>query len=110
MPRFPALGKCVKSVPHKSMSKSKKGKQMISRREFIAATGAAAAVTSVAGAAPKIPGSATAAAAEKSSRLFLPDDDLKPATNDRLSLEWHKQRAQWLHEKLAHESHDGMFL
>src|SRR5258705_9937574 len=109
MRRFPALGKCVKSVPHKSMSKSK-GRQMISRREFIAATGAAVTVTSVAGAAPKIPGSATAGAAEKSSRLFLPEDDLKPSTVDRLPLEWHKQRAKLLQEKLRQESPERLLL
>src|SRR6267142_1185734 len=110
MPRFHALGKCVKSVPHKSVSASKKGNRMITRREFIAATGAAVTVTSVAGAAPKIPGSATAAAAEKSSRLFLPEDDLKPSTVDRLTLEWHKQRAKLLQEKLAQDSRDGILL
>ena len=98
---------------------------MISRREFIAATGAAAAVSSVnaaaaplgeaansqaaavAGAPSKL---ASTAASEKSSRLFLPDDDLKPATYDRLSLEWHKQRAQLLQEKLAQDSRDGILL
>src|SRR6266699_2992924 len=88
MPRFHALGKCVKSVPHKSVSASKKGNRMITRREFIAAAGAA----------------------DKSSRLFLPDDDLKPSTNDRLPLEWHKQRAKLLQEKLAQDSHDGILL
>ena len=81
---------------------------MVTRREFIAATGAAVTVTSVAGAASELPRSA--AAAEKSSRLFLPDDDLKPSTNDRLPLEWHKQRAKLLQEKLAQDSHDGILL
>jgi len=63
---------------------------MISRREFIAATGAAVTVSSVTGATipdPVAPGNAAAAAPEKSSRLFLPEDDLKPATYDRLSLD-----------------------
>jgi len=82
----------------KACLRAKRGKQMISRREFIAATGAAAAVTSVAGAAPKIPGPRPPAQPKKSSRLFLPDDDLKPSTNDRLPLEWHKQRAKLLQE------------
>ena len=81
---------------------------MITRREFIAATGAAVTVTSVAGASSELPRSA--AAAEKSSRLFLPDDDLKPSTNDRLPLEWHKQRAKLLQEKLAQDSPDGILL
>src|SRR5260221_880446 len=90
---------------------------MISRREFIAATGAAVSVSSIGGAA--IPESASggaalsksaAAAIEKSARLFLPDDDLKPATYDRLPLEWHKQRAKLLQEKLAQEGRDGILL
>ena len=83
---------------------------MISRREFIAATGAAVTVTSVAGAAPKVPSSAAVGAAEKSTRLFLPEDDLKPATVDRLPLDWHKQRAKLLQEKLAQDSRDGILL
>src|SRR6266403_1453820 len=91
---------------------------MISRREFIAATGAAVTVSSVAGATlpESAPGgvalskSASAAPAEKSSRLFLADDDLKPATYDRLSLEWHKQRAKLLQEKLAQDGFDGILL
>src|SRR6266849_1219565 len=90
---------------------------MISRGEFIAATGAAVTVSGVTGAA--LPESAAAetalpksaaAAAEKSARLFLPDDDLKPATYDRLSLDWHKQRAKLLQEKLAQDSQDGILL
>jgi len=96
---------------------------MISRREFIAATGAAAAVSSVSAAAAPLSEAASsksaledavtsksgaAAAAEKSSRLFLPEDDLKPATYDRLPLEWHKQRAKLLQEKLGQDSRDGI--
>src|SRR5882762_11077485 len=91
---------------------------MISRREFIAATGAAVTVSSVAGATlpESTPGgvalskSASAAPAEKSSRRLLPGDDLKPATYDRLSLEWHKQRAKLLQEKLAQDGFDGILL
>ena len=98
---------------------------MISRREFIAATGAAVTVSSVSAAAaplseaasskalagdPKTLKSGAGAAAEKSSRFFLPDDDLKPATCDRLPLEWHKQRAKVLQEKLAQDSRDGILL
>src|SRR5216684_2409177 len=82
---------------------------MITRREFIAATGLAVTVSGVGAAA--LPESASAAgAAEKSSRLFLPDDDLKPATYDRLPLEWHKQRAKLLQEKLAQDGRDGILL
>src|SRR6266404_5031334 len=91
---------------------------MISRREFIAATGAAVTVSSVARATlPEsttggvaLSKSASAAPAEKSSRLFLADGDLKPATYDRLSLEWHKQRAKLLQEKLAQDGSDGILL
>src|SRR6266852_5334250 len=92
---------------------------MISRREFIAATGVAVTVSGVGAAAlPELAAAAAAArsksaaagAAEKSSRLFLPDDDLKPATYDRLPLEWHKQRAKLLQEKLAQDGRDGILL
>ena len=62
---------------------------MISRREFIAATGAAVTVSTVGSAALPESAAATAGVAEKSSRLFLPEDNLKPATYDRLPLEWH---------------------
>ena len=81
---------------------------MISRREFLATTGAAVTVSTVGGAA--LPESPNAANAEKSARLFLPEDDLKPATFDRLPLEWHKQRAKKLQEKLAEDGHDGILL
>src|SRR5277367_2424500 len=82
---------------------------MVSRREFLATTGAAAAISTVGSAA--IPASASAATvSEKSARLFLPDDDLKPATFDRLPLEWHKQRAKKLQDKLAEDACDGILL
>src|SRR5437879_4452395 len=92
---------------------------MISRREFIAATGAAVTVSSVGGAATPNGGDAISrvptsgnvvGASDKSARLFLRDDDLKPATYDRLALEWHKQRAKLLQEKLAQDSRDGILL
>jgi len=51
-----------------------------------------------------------AASAEKSTRLFLPEDDLKPATFDRLPLEWHKQRAEKLRTKLAENDFHGILL
>src|SRR4030081_1401262 len=110
MLRFPVLQKCVNSVLHKS-SFPIKGGQMISRREFIAATGAAVTVSSVSGATTPQGGAASAnlapaAGAEKSARLFLPDDELKPATYDRLPLDWHKQRAKLLQEKLAQDTRD----
>jgi len=85
---------------------------MISRREFLATTGGAVAATSVRTAAGKEPTVAGAGAAtgDKSRALFLPQDDLKPATFDRLPLEWHKQRAQKLREKLAENGYEGILL
>ena len=46
----------------------------------------------------------------KSASLFLPADDLKPATADRLPLEWHKQRVTKLQEMLAAEGYEGILL
>jgi Xaa-Pro dipeptidase len=85
---------------------------MITRREFLATTGGA--VTASAVGASTLPENATpasaAAAGEKSARLFLPEDDLKPSTLDRLPLEWHKQRAKLLQQKLTEDSVDGILL
>jgi Xaa-Pro dipeptidase len=92
---------------HESCGDQSTGGQMISRREFIAATGAAVTVSSVSTAALS---ESTGAAAGKSAQLFLPEDDLKPATFDRLPLEWHKKRAKLLREKLAEDGHDGILL
>ena len=84
---------------------------MISRREFIAASGAAVTVSTVTGAvAAESAAAASGAGAEKSARLFLAEDDLKPATIDRMPLEWHKQRAKLLQEKLAEDGRDGILL
>ena len=84
---------------------------MISRREFLATSAAVAAsgVGAAAGAEGKAPQPA-AVAGEKSTRLFLSEDNLKPATFDRLPLEWHKQRAQKLREKLAENGYEGILL
>jgi Xaa-Pro aminopeptidase len=81
---------------------------MISRREFIAATGAAVTASSVGTTA--LSRNAEAAAAGKSAQLFLPEDDLKPATYDRLPLDWHKNRAKALLAKLAEDGRDGILL
>src|SRR5258708_18103605 len=104
-PHFPALGECVKSVSHKSMSASKKGEgRMISRREFIAATGAAVTVFSVGGAA--IPESAAGGGAKtagaprgKKGRPFFPHGDSKTSTPHPLSPQWDKHRPQMLSQK-----------
>jgi len=80
---------------------------MMNRREFIATTGAGAAVT-VSGAGAVM--AAPAAAAQKSAALFLPDSGPAPATFDRLPLEWHQARAQKLRDKLAENGYEGMLL
>lgn len=82
---------------------------MISRRHFLATTGVAVATTSIAGTAQAslVP---AATGGEKSAKLFLPEDDLKPAAFDRLPLGWHKQRAQKLREKLAEDGYAGVLL
>ena len=85
---------------------------MISRREFLATTGAAVAVSGVAGAsaAEESATGRAGAGGEKSASLFLREDDLKPATFDRLPLEWHQQRAQKLRERLAEAGFEGILL
>ena len=72
---------------------------MISRREFLATTGAAVAASRVGTAVESAP--SPGATGEKSAKLLLLEDNLKPATFDRLPLEWHKQRAQKLREKIG---------
>jgi Xaa-Pro dipeptidase len=83
---------------------------VINRREFLATTGAAVAASSLPGVAVAGVAVAGAAGGEKSARLFLPEDDLKPSTLDRLPLEWHKERAQKLREKLAEDGYEGILL
>jgi len=81
---------------------------MISRREFLATTGAAVAASRVGTAVESAP--SPGATGEKSAKLLLLEDNLKPATFDRLPLEWHKQRAQKLREKLAEDGYEGILL
>ncbi|HXZ19930.1 MAG TPA: M24 family metallopeptidase [Candidatus Acidoferrales bacterium] len=84
---------------------------MISRREFIVTTGAgtvAASVATTAAAAAESPQKHPAAG--KSASLFLPEDNLKPSTLDRLPLEWHQQRADLLRGKLADAGYEGILL
>jgi Xaa-Pro dipeptidase len=80
---------------------------MVTRRDFLTATSAAVSISAV-GAAAFAAGRAPVN--EKSSRLFLPEDDLKPVNFDRLPLDWHKQRAAKLQEKLAQDGNDGILL
>jgi len=82
---------------------------MISRREFIVTTGAGAAVAGVGSAAAAMP-LAAGAPAGNSASLYLPEDNLKPATIDRLPLEWHQRRAELLRAKLAEAGYEGILL
>src|SRR5262245_25899204 len=86
---------------------------MITRRSFLASTAMAAApvlsgsqllnaAQSQTAAPPKSPGD--------SASLFLPVDDLKPATADRLPLSWNKDRVKRLQEKMAANGYDGILL
>jgi Xaa-Pro dipeptidase len=84
---------------------------MINRRTFLATTGAAAAGSALAaGNALAAPPAQSAPASGKSASLFLPADDLKPATYDRLPLEWNKRQVKKLQEKLAADGCDGILL
>jgi Xaa-Pro aminopeptidase len=81
---------------------------MISRREFLVTTGAGVAAAGAASATAEA--SAMPPANAKSAALFLPEDNLKPATIDRLPLEWHQRRAQLLRDKLADAGYEGILL
>src|SRR5256884_290132 len=94
---------------HQRSMKGERGGEMISRRHFLATTGVAVATTSIAVTAHASPVPASTGG-ERSAKLFLPEDDLKPAAFDRLPLEWHKQRAQKLREKLAEDGYTGILL
>ena len=85
---------------------------MISRREFIAKSGAAAAASGVAGSFPAAAAAAGTAQAppKKSEALFLKEDDLRASTLDRMPLEWHQGRAQKLRDKLAEDGYEGILL
>src|SRR5499433_2532370 len=80
---------------------------MVNRRDFLAAAGAAVAG---AGLVEASQGKGGAAYGQQSAKLFLPADDLKAATTDRMTLEWHKQRAQRLRDKLAEDGYAGVLL
>jgi len=75
------------------------------RRRFLATSGAAA-VGSLAAAR-----SARSEPAPRSAALFLKDDDgLRPATYDRLPLEWHQARVKMLQTKLLEDGYAGILL
>ena len=77
------------------------------RRRFLSTSGAA--VGSLALASPAH--AAAPAPASRSAALFLTEDDgLKPATVDRLPLEWHQARLKLLQAKLAEDGYAGILL
>jgi Xaa-Pro aminopeptidase len=83
---------------------------MINRREFLVTGGATLAASGGVAASATEQAKPQTAYGEKSAKLFLADDGLQPATYDRLSLDWHKQRAQKLREKLAEDDYAGILL
>src|SRR5437660_6845368 len=82
---------------------------MVGRREFLV-TGAATATAIGLGAASAAASAPAAALGQESAKLFLPVDDLNASTADRMSLDWHKGRAQKLRDKLAEDGYDGILL
>jgi Xaa-Pro aminopeptidase len=75
------------------------------RRRFLATSGAAA-VGSLAATR-----SARSATGSRSAALFLTEDDgLKPATYDRLPLEWHQARLKLLQARLQEDGYAGILL
>jgi len=77
------------------------------RRRFLAASGAAA----VGSLAARDASVRTAAPASRSAALFLKGDDgLKPATVDRLPLEWSQARLRLLQAKLQEDGLAGVLL
>jgi Xaa-Pro aminopeptidase len=82
---------------------------ILNRRRWLVASGAAA-VGSLA--APRAGArSPLSASASRSAALFLTEDDgLKPATYDRLPLEWHQGRLRLLQAKLQEDGYAGMLL
>ena len=82
---------------------------MIGRREFLV-VGAAATAAGLGATAEANGGERVAGLGQESAKLFLPADDLKASTQDRMTLDWHKQRAQKLRDKLAEDGYDGILL
>src|SRR5262249_33655016 len=86
-------------------SRPGKGEAMsIDRRRLLAASGAAAVGSVLAGTA------AGAAPGSRSASLFLADDGLAPSREDRLPLAWHQGRAKRLQEHLAERGLTGVLL
>ena len=80
------------------------------RRRFLSTSGAAA-VGLAAASLGETRSAAPAAPASRSAALFLTEDDgLKPATYDRLPLEWHQARLKLLQSQLAEDGYAGILL
>src|SRR5262245_19126524 len=82
---------------------------MIGRREFLVTSAAAATAAGMSETA-KAASASNGALGQESAKLFLPADDLKASAADRMTLDWHKQRAQKLRDKLAEDGYDGILL
>jgi Xaa-Pro aminopeptidase len=85
---------------------------MVKRRDFLGAAGAGVTGSLLAGsrAAMGQAGAGLPAPSGSSASLFLPEDDLQPATYDRLPLSWNKERVATLTEKLKEDGIDGILL
>lgn len=79
---------------------------MSHRREFLKATGAAAIGASL---APREVGARPASAGSMDMLVKNPDHP-RPASFDRLPLEWHKATVKRLQEKLGERGLDGIFI
>ncbi|HTO86922.1 MAG TPA: M24 family metallopeptidase [Thermoanaerobaculia bacterium] len=81
----------------------------LDRRRWLSTSGAAAIGSLAAARSRAHPASATPAS--RSGALLLSEDDgLKPATYDRLPLEWHQGRVKLLQSKLAEDGYAGIVL
>ncbi|MGH9366081.1 MAG: M24 family metallopeptidase [Thermoanaerobaculia bacterium] len=81
----------------------------LNRRRWLATSGAAAVGTLAA--ARSTTRAAQASPPSRSAGLFLTEDDgLKPATFDRLPLEWHQGRLKLLQAQLAEDGFAGILL
>ncbi|MFQ5671184.1 MAG: M24 family metallopeptidase [Acidobacteriota bacterium] len=81
---------------------------MMQRRRFLGAAGAGVAASVLLGTGGGPARGETASGG--SAALFLPEDDLQPATMDRLPLRWNKERVRQLMGKLEEEGQDGILL
>jgi Xaa-Pro aminopeptidase len=80
----------------------------LNRRRWLATSGVAALGTLAANRSAK---AAQAAPPSRSAALFLTEDDgLKPATADRMPLEWHQGRLKVLQAKLQEDGFAGILL